>query len=626
LPRPAVLLIDTPAASAANRAFLAAFAPDEVVPVGPAADPAEIGGRLGVTLAPPVAWTVTPPAGLWQRLPHADAVVLCPPAPRGLLLQAACLAGAARAPLCVVRDDPAQQLAVRHWLAHERPNTVYAAGAARLCCPTPPGVQRIELPTEDDVAATYLRCLPPDEPVAAVVVANPADGQEGLGGLSVLAPLVAVRHRAALVLTDPAGDDVEEAVGAALVRRRIADADTLILVASLRAVPMLRRPNPIPADKDPSIEMEPFTPAGAEPYTFATGRLFHDDPATLALVLARPRLLDNATGPRRALVASNAGNSLPLLESFSRNTANELRNAGYETTALFGKSVTRDEVRRLLPEHDVFLWEGHHSTLVKDWGFPSWDEPLPPSFVFLQSCLALQDWKALPLLNRGAVAVVGSSTRIYSGSGGASSLAFFDAVLYDDQPLGGALRQSKNFLVAYTRLKEKRLGKDTKATAANLRSAWAFTLWGDPTLRLPKPAAPASALPAVHHELRGNTLVVSLPSATYGKVVTARYQVEMPPNGRLAGLVQPHQADEEGQPLVPFVFAEVRLPRPASGQTPRLTGKLPDSHYVFCWDDRRSTGYLLALPRAKDRELRFQVEWETADHAENALLTGTGKR
>ena len=127
---------------------------------------------------------------------------------------------------------------------------------------------------------------------------------------------------------------------------------------------------------------------------------------------------------------------------------------------------------------------------------PDWDEPVVPSFVFLQSCLALTEEKAQPLLRRGAVGVVGSPVRTYSASGGACSLAFFDALLYDGQSLGGGLRQAKNFLLAYAQLKEKRLGKDAKRSGANVRAAWAFTLWGDPTLTLPRPERPAGALPA----------------------------------------------------------------------------------------------------------------------------------
>jgi hypothetical protein len=32
---------------------------------------------------------------------------------------------------------------------------------------------------------------------------------------------------------------------------------------------------------------------------------------------------------------------------------------------------------------------------------------------------------------------------------------------------------------------------------------------------------------------------------------------------------------------------------------------------VFCWDARRRTGYLLALPRDGVQELRFRVAWES---------------
>ena len=58
----------------------------------------------------------------------------------------------------------------------------------------------------------------------------------------------------------------------------------------------------------------------------------------------------------------------------------------------------------------------YQDVLIKDYAFPTWDEPLPPSLVFLQSCLALTESKVHPLLRRGAEAVVGSSTRIYSAS------------------------------------------------------------------------------------------------------------------------------------------------------------------------------------------------------------------
>jgi hypothetical protein len=608
-----VLLLDSPKAAPYTRAFLEAYRPTKVVCVGtsPTGLP-NPGGGLDMPPAPPLGCKNGRPTGLWLNyLPRASRVVVCPAEPRSLLLQSACLAGALRAPLFVFRGADGEADEVRTWLIGWHTRTVYAAGDAATVCQGLDGVTVTELPEQADVSAAYLRCLLRHGPVTSLVVTNPYDLRDGFGGVSSLAPWVALQRRAALVCTDPAGDDVEAIVGAAVENPSLRRADALLLVGNLKAIPMRHRPNPIPTDKDAEIDMEPLTPTGNEPFTFATGRLFHEDPAVVLLMLARSKLL--ADRPmRKALVVSNPGESLPLLETFSRNTAKELRNAGCETTVRIGKQVTPGELRRLLPEHDLFLWEGHHNTLIRDWSFPEWDEPLPPSLVFLQSCLALQEWKAQPVLQRGAVGVLGSSTRTYSASGGACSLAFFDALLYDRQSLGGALRQAKNFLTVYARLKEKRLGKDARRTGANLRASWAFTLWGDPTLRLPLPEPPEDALAPVRHEVQGNTILLKLPPEHHDKVMTSKYQAEMYPNGRLAGLCR-KEDDEEGMPLVPFVFAEVSLPQGHARQVPELHSRLPASHWVFSWDARRRCGYLIAVPRDKDcDELRFSVHWTAA--------------
>ena len=126
--------------------------------------------------------------------------------------------------------------------------------------------------------------------------------------------------------------------------------------------------------------------------------------------------------------------------------------------------------------------------------------------------------------------------------------------------------------------------------------AWAFTLWGDPTLRLPSPPRPDDALTGVKHEVQGNTIIVSLPEKKHDKVESNKFQVEMPPNARLAGLIRKDGKESE-KPLVPFVFVEVSLPKAPAGHVPELHSKLPSSHYVFCWDERRRAGYLLMTPR-----------------------------
>jgi hypothetical protein len=611
---PGVVLLDTPKSSPSAKNFLAAFEPERVIPVGSfPGGKTDLERRLNVTTAPVIPWKRGPPTGLWEALfPRARRVVVCPARPRRLLLQAACLAGAVRGPLVVLHGEDGEAADLRRRLQGWETTQVYAAGSAARVCRSLGGVKVRRLADEDAVAAAYLGHLARRGPVRTLVVANPADQANKLGGMSALAPWLALQKRAALLLTNDEGTDVAELVGRALKNHQLLRAEHLVLAADLKAIPMERRPNPIPGDKDPYIEMEPLTPTGTEPFSFATGRLFHEDRAVVALMLARRRLLERAGGSdRRALVVSNPAGGLPLLEAFSRNTAMEFGNAGYRTTARFGREVDQADLRRLLPQQDVFLWEGHHNTLIREYCVQEWPEPLAPALVFLQSCLALAEPKAQPFLQRGAVAVVGSSTRTYSASGGACALAFFDALHYERQTLGGSLRHAKNFLLAYSLLKDKRLGQNAKRGGANTRASWAFTLWGDPTLKLPRPAAAEKSLPVVRHQVRGNTIVVSLPEAAYPKVVSARYRTEMRPNARMAGLLR--GAGEDNKHLVPFVFAEVRLPKAPPGKTPRLTSRIPGRQWVFCWDGRRQCGYLLVTPRSKDRqELRFHVKWEDA--------------
>jgi hypothetical protein len=609
---PGVVLIDTLKSSTYTRRFLASFAPDHVYLVGsfPEGRP-EVERRLDVKTMPTITWTHGPPRNLWRELfPKAERVVVCPSQPRELFLQSACLASILGAPLYVVRGIRGEAEDLHNFLTDRETKWVYAAGDTGKITKDLGNVHVTRLADAKAVAIAHRKRLAKRGPIRTLVVANPADDRDGLGNTAALAPWIAHQKHAALLSTNPAGDNVESVVKEALRDERLNDADTLVLVAGLKAIPMLKRPNPIPGDKDAEIEMEPFTPFGNEPCTFAVGRLFHDDIAAVPLMLARERL-QVAHAPRRALVASNPGGSLPLLETFSRSTVQELRNAGYQTKTLIGHSLTRDALRRSMTEADVILWEGHHNTLVKEWNMPEWGEPLPPSLVFLQSCLALQDWKAQPLLSRGAVAVIGTSTRTYSGSGGACSLAFFNAVLYDDASLGGALRQAKNFLLAYAMLKEKRLGKDAQRTGANLRAAWAFTLWGDPTLKLPKPTAPEEPREPIRREVHGSTIHLTLPPEPHDKVTSAKFQAQMAPNARLAGLVR-KDGDADGRPLVPLIFAEVHLPKAPPGATPELHSKLPAGNYVFNWDARRRCGYLLAEPRSRDtEELKFRVEWQT---------------
>lgn len=602
----APVLLDGPVLAQANARFLKAYTPDRVICVGDFSDTVE--SRQERLLVP----AVTELKG--EELPGrpATSLVVCPSEPRDALLQAACLAGSLNAELYVLAQ-PDEDLKSR--FGGRDLTRIYAVGTAAAPCRQVWPRRVTALATADDVATAHRKALRKTGMIHNLVVANPSDIAQEKGKMSTLAPWVALQRHAGLILTDSKGTNVAAAVDEAVRRPELAHADTLILVADLHAIPMEKRPNPAPG-KDTEITMEPLTPRGTEPFSYAIGRLFHDEPGVVPLMLARERLLPEGPTPRKVLLVSNPGGGLSLLESISHNTVNEFENRGYDTTFLFNDGVTADKVRELLPKQDIFVWEGHYRTLVDRFGMPKWTEPLPPSLIFLQSCLALNQAEAQPLFERGALALVGSPTRTYSGSGGAFTLSFFDAVLYEQRNLGMALRQGKNFLMAYALLKEKRLGKNAKLAGANRRAAWAFTLWGDPTVRLPQPEVPDEALERVKLHVYSETLTVTLPAEKYDQVHSGRYETELWPNARLAGLVT-RNPNSTVRKLVPMLFAEVHLPKGAPGKIPHLTSKLPDQNWVFSWDARRKVGYLLALPRSRDRELiRFHVEWKDGEEQE----------
>jgi hypothetical protein len=614
-----VVLIESERSKPFIATFIDQFDPAEIVLIGRGLareDDRSFRGKKVTTIS----WNNSQPVELWKRLtPRLKRVVLSPTSPRSLLLRAAHFAELLKAPLVPVGENGPQSAELTDILARWQVSEVHAIGGcdSRLHIPESATVARYA--DESSLETEVLRRLAANDRIDALVVANPFDQKS----LSLLAPMVAGNHRAALLLTNHAGTNVEKLVRKVIRQRVFRRADNLILVGDLNALPTLKRDNPI-AGKDEKIEMEPLTPEGSELYRYATGRLFDADLGLLSLQLARSHLLES--GPKTAMVVSNAGGSLPLLETFSRLTAHELANRGYLTTACFGEQVDRDEMRCKLPQCDLFLWEGHHSTLMKEYGFAEWNEPLKPSLIVLQSCLALAEEKAQPLFHRGAIAVVGTSTRSYSASGGAFSLAFLDAMLYDGQTLGGALRQAKNFLVLYQDLKEKRLSSKPRLNGASTRAAWAFTLWGDPTVRLPQPPKNEAELSAIRLKMRSSrstqggqthTLSLELPDTTYEPIRSGKYTAAVRPNIRLAGLIQSGVADGESQKLVPFLFHEISFDSAPEDKSPQLRSSMPEANWHFRWDANRRVGYLIMSPRAKDRgPIRFHVDWVSRNESE----------
>ncbi len=111
----ALVLFDGPKAGKAAAPFLAALKPKAVIPAGPGAFAVdELAERLGTKPATPLAWKAGRPEPLWKALfSRARAVVVAPAEPRRLLLHAACLAGALRAPLYVTHGGDGEPADLR---------------------------------------------------------------------------------------------------------------------------------------------------------------------------------------------------------------------------------------------------------------------------------------------------------------------------------------------------------------------------------------------------------------------------------------------------------------------------------------------------------------------------------
>jgi len=597
-------VLDSTRAETIIKPFLDRLKPATVIPVGSFPKNHDASRRWGIS--DPVARPIEadPVAFAWSLFPKAERVVVSPRIPSGELLQAACLAGSLKAPLFVLRegDDPVKGL--KELLATRGTKEVLAVGAAVTACQKLEGLKITELADATAVAKAHRKELTRSGKIDILVLTNPIDPQS----LHSLAPWVAVKRRGALLLTGPDGKDARLVVAAAMNDRDTSQADAMIVVANAAAIPQTKRENPAKG-KDEQIDVEPWVPEGDELISLTTGRLFHADRALVPLMLARQKILDRTPGPPKILIASNPGDGLPLLETFSRNTGRELENAGWKVIGRYGKTnLTAKELRELLPEQDAFLWEGHYRTLIDHFEFLKWTEPLRPSVMFLQSCLALNPDEAALLFDRGAAAVVGTPNRTYSGSGGALTLGFFDSIAYDGRSTGGAMRHAKNFLVCYQELKEKRLGEAAKLGGANQRAAWTFTIWGDPTLKMPKPTPPANALPSLKCEMVKNTIAMSLPEKKYPSTEVPPYKAEMWPGGRLAGLIT---TDIEDKWLSPLAFAEIAMPNGPADHVPHLSSKVPGKNWVFRWDARRQVGYLLVIPREKDEgKVEFRVKWE----------------
>jgi hypothetical protein len=473
---------------------------------------------------------------LW---PEATSAIVTTEANYKWMLRAATFAGATRSALLPLGEHVGPDLAM---LAGWRLGTIYVARpavewaeAARAVVPSV-----VELPSANAFTTAYLNAL--GSRPTAVVIANPFDRQSlfSPSSLSLLAPLVSAAHHAPLFLVEDAPPETIEQATLAFIERHALSPSHIILVGDELALRSHRVPDPVLTAGGPEargggteVRVELFSDIDRdEPQDFAVGRIVGEGAGQASATLARQYHLPRGAERRPVIFFTNADGIFPLGETISRTTAAELRNVGVAVKAYYGEKISQSLIQRSLTATDVLVWEGHARdlTLEEQGGIAAKGAP---GLVILQGCYTFDRSDPFILMDKGTVAIVGTSTAIYSAPGSALARAFFDALLYDDADLGTATRNARNFLLALAHLKRARKHADWRKT---YRAALAFSLWGDPTLR-PDLGTGEPKLAPVTWERDGRKLTLSIPPQALERVVVGPYVAEPLPRSMLSGLL-----------------------------------------------------------------------------------------
>lgn len=491
-----------------------------------------------------------------QLWPNPTSVVFAAADDYPWLLRGAALAGALGGALVPVEPGhPFAPDAFAGW----RPDVWYAVGDV---APTLPAeIAPTRLADADAVTAVVLAHLAARG--RTVVVANPADrrGRFAASSLSLLSPLIAATHHAPLILVgNSASAVVETEVRRAIALSRLTPSH-IYLVGDELALRSHRVPDPVLAAGGPEaidgardVRVELFSEIQEQhPQAYAVGRFVGEDAARASITLAKQ--LHPPAGDRGPVVfLSNADVLFPLGETISRSTVSDVRNADVPVRAEFQTRVTPEVIRDAMQRAGTVVWEGHvrDLTLKQDGGIAV--ERTPP-FVVLQGCSTLDRSDPFVLLERGTEAMVGTTASIYSASGSAFARALFDALLYDRDDLGTAVRDARNYLLALAKLKRARGHKDWTKT---YRAALAFALWGDPAAPSPLPPPRPKHAP-VSWQVGDRQLLLTIPPKRLKTARVGRYLAQPPPRAMLGGLVL-RDGDAPERRVKELFFTAIEVP------------------------------------------------------------------
>jgi hypothetical protein len=483
---------------------------------------------------------------LW---PEAKRAIATPVDDYEWLLRAAAFAGATGSVLLPVADGTAPSAeALDGWQLEVLYATRPVAGWAKAAAPVVNTIVKLRSP--DSLSTTLLPLLP--DPPTAVVVTNPAD-RDGLfspSTLSLLAPLVASVHHAPLVVASGAEPEtVEQEVLAFLDSYQLAPTHA-ILVGDELALRSHRVPDPVLAGGgrqawggDTMIRVELFSEIQHErPQDLVVGRIVAEGVAEGSATLARQYHRPDNRRRRPVIFFANADGVFRLGETISRTTVAEFENVRVPVRAYYGDDVTQRLIHKSLGATDILVWEGHARdlTLEEQGGIAAAEAP---EIVVLQGCYTFDRSDPFILMEKGTIAILGTSTAVYSASGAALARMFFDAILYGGQDLGTATRDARNYLLALAQLQHIRQHKDWRKT---YRAALAFAFWGDPTVmaRL-RPERPKVA--PVRWAFGDARLSLEIPRGRLPHTGVGPYYVKAPPRAGFGGLLLRQDSSERRQ-------------------------------------------------------------------------------
>lgn len=318
------------------------------------------------------------------------------------------------------------------------------------------------------------------------------------------------------------------------------------------------------------MQLEPGSgPQGGDALPFGVGRLPFRKLSALSLFYAkvqdRQRMYQDVHP--EFIMISNLKEwdeyGLPLAETISRATVNELRNFKLKGKEFYRK-VFKNKINEAAVKTGLIIFEGHNDTLdALDYREKN-GTYIPANYVnnpflILQSCNSLGD--AETIFEQGAIGMIGSSTRVHSASGSSLIKAYLDSILYQNATVGEALREAKNYFLAITQLKAARGHQEQNKT---FRAALTFRLWGDPEMRLFSKQLRPPVKPGITAKaLDSKTIEISTPDKSYRKLASRFYVLKHFPNAQTAGFVTRYKNKEKKQRKVnSFYFSKIPIKEP----------------------------------------------------------------